>query len=88
MNGATTTIALFDFKLETIFRAQPLGDGFVDGLIDVGHHFQLDQVSDELKRFLLQLLCELANDDRGLERDDHCALGRVIDWAGGLRWTT
>src|SRR5439155_3779015 len=58
------------------FGAELLRDRFVDGLIDVRHHLQLDQIGDELEWAPLKLPGQIANDDRRLERDNLAGLRR------------
>ena len=80
MNNAASAFPLFRFKPKSVLGAETLGDRLVDGLIDVRHHLQLDQVGNELKRFLAQLLRQFPNDDRGFERNDLRIRRRRISW--------
>src|SRR2546423_1020461 len=80
MNLAGTFFALFHFKAEAVFRAQLLRDGFIDGLVNVGHDLQLNQVRDELEGTALELFGEIANDNRWLERNNLAGLGRNKLW--------
>jgi hypothetical protein len=73
---SATALALLHFKPEAVFRAQPLGDDLVDGLVDVGHDLQLHQVGDELERFSSQLLRQFADDDGRFECDQFPGGGR------------
>jgi len=43
-----------------------LRDDFVNGLIDIGHHLQFDEIGDQLKRLAFELLGQVADDDGGL----------------------
>ena len=80
--------ALLDLELEPVFRAKLLRNELVDGLVDVGHHLQLDQVRDELEGFLVQLLGQVTDDDRRLERDDLRAVRQDDGGNGGTRRST
>src|ERR1044071_2398798 len=46
MDNAGPFLALLDFETKAVFGAKALGDRFVNGLVDVGHDFQLDEIGD------------------------------------------
>ena len=63
-------LALFHLETEAVFGANLLRDRFVNGLVHVGKHARLHQIGDDLEGLLLELLGQLAHDDRRLDRDD------------------
>ena len=42
VNQSAASLAFLHFEAVAVLGAEPLGDGFIDGLIHVGHHLQLD----------------------------------------------
>ncbi len=70
MNDTATALALFHLKPKTVFRANLLRDVLVNGLIDVGHDLQLDEVGNELEGFLIQLFSQFPNRNGRLDGND------------------
>ncbi len=79
VNHAGAALAFFGFKPETVFRAEPLGDFVVNGLVHVRKNTQFHQVCDDLERFLLQRLGERTHEDGRLDGDD-LRVGRQGDF--------
>ncbi len=75
MNHAGSAFAFFHFKTETIFRAELLGDFFINRLVHGGENTQPHQIGDDLERLLLQLRGEFAHDNRRLDDNDLAGRG-------------
>src|SRR6185369_4538462 len=69
-NDSAAAFAFFDFKAETVFGANLLGDLFVNRLIDVGEYAQLHQIGDDFEGLLLELFGEVPDDDRRFDGND------------------
>ena len=76
VDHAAAALAFLHFETEPVLGAQPLRDGFVDRLVHVGENVQFHQVGDQLERLLLELLGQIAHDDRRLHRDQFAGFGR------------
>ncbi len=85
-------LAFFQFKPEFILGANALRHVLANRLIDVGEFADLHQVGNDLEWLALQLLSQIANDDRRFERNDLIGRERnkffrpfVRGWTGGRR---
>ena len=88
VNHPAAALAFFHFKTETVFRAELLGDYFVNRLVHIGENAQFHQIGDDLERLLLELRGEFAHDNRWFDDDDFAGRGRDkfgLRSNGGLR---
>ncbi len=99
VNHPAAALAFFHFKPETVFRAELLGDFFINRLIHVGKNAQFHQIGDDFERLLLELRGEFAHDNRWFDDDDFAGRrrdkfgrrrggGRLRRFAGGRRGLT
>ena len=75
--------AFLDFEPDAVFSANLGRDFLVNGLVHIGEDAHLHQISDDLEWLLLNLIRELADDNRGFDRYNLCAF-RQREARGGL----
>ena len=68
VDQAAAAFALFNLEPETVLGADSLGDGFINRLVDVAKTPSSIRSAMILKRLLFELLGQVADDDRRLER--------------------
>ena len=76
LDEAGTAFAAFETKTESVLGADVPGNRLLDRLVDIRENVERHQVGDELEWLALHRLCEVADNDRRLERDQ-----RAIGWS-------